>query len=164
MTRFRRSSVSMQSPRPPSDLFGSMQGDAMLLLCPAPALQAWTESAIFAPSVFIHNPDHAHLVDADLAFLWASSGFEKAGRVELGEVELVMFCAGGWQKARQEQQMIEWFGRVPAFLITFAADYCAGCTDAEFCALVEHGSTTSGMRPIRTARRPSTSWAGRSCA
>jgi hypothetical protein len=34
--------------------------------------------------------------------------------------------------------MIEWFGRVPSFLITLAADYCAQCSDVEFCALVEH--------------------------
>ncbi len=34
--------------------------------------------------------------------------------------------------------MIDWFGEVPAFLITLAADYCASCSDADFCALVEH--------------------------
>lgn len=77
-------------------------------------------------------------MNADLAFLWAPAGFKKAGHTVLGQAEQVMFRAGGWQKARQEQQMVEWFGRVPAFLITLAADYCASCTDAEFCALVEH--------------------------
>src|SRR5690606_6326227 len=84
------------------------------------------------------NPDHAHLAGADLCFLWAASGFAKAGRYVLGQAEQVMFRAGGWQKARQEQQMVEWFGRVPEFLITLAADYCATCSDEEFCALVEH--------------------------
>ncbi|MCY1459247.1 hypothetical protein D9M71_767050 [compost metagenome] len=34
--------------------------------------------------------------------------------------------------------MRKWFGEVPDYLITLAADYCAECTDAEFCALVEH--------------------------
>ncbi|MDV6320963.1 putative metallopeptidase, partial [Chromohalobacter sp. HP20-39] len=38
----------------------------------------------------------------------------------------------------QEQQLAEWFGRVPAWLITLDAEYCANCSDAEFCALVEH--------------------------
>lgn len=56
----------------------------------------------------------------------------------LGQAEPVAFRAGGWQKARAQQQMVEWFGRVPDFLITLAADYCAECSDAEFCALVEH--------------------------
>ncbi|HGM6992082.1 TPA: putative metallopeptidase [Serratia marcescens] len=32
----------------------------------------------------------------------------------------------------------EWFGEVPKFIITLAADYCTQCSDAEFCALVEH--------------------------
>lgn len=34
--------------------------------------------------------------------------------------------------------MHEWFGEVPKFIITLAADYCSQCTDLEFCALVEH--------------------------
>ncbi len=117
------------------------------LFAPAPELLEWVERVILAAAGPLHNPDHAHLVDADLAFLWASSGFQKAGRTVLGQAEQVMFRAGGWQKARQEQQMIEWFGRVPAFLITLAADYCATCSDAEFCALVEHELYHIGHAP-----------------
>ncbi|OZI79900.1 putative metallopeptidase [Bordetella genomosp. 2] len=105
---------------------------------PASELLAWVEQAILAPGGPLHNPDHAHLVDADLAFLWAPGAFAKAGRTVVGQAEQVMFRAGGWQKARQEQQMVDWFGRVPTFLITLAADYCATCSDEEFCALVEH--------------------------
>jgi hypothetical protein len=105
---------------------------------PAPEVLAWVEGSILAPGGPLHNPDHAHLVDADLAFLWAPAPFEKAGRTVLGQAEQVMFRAGGWQKARQEQQMIEWFGRVPEFLITLSADYCDTCSDSDFCALVEH--------------------------
>jgi hypothetical protein len=37
-----------------------------------------------------------------------------------------------------EQQMHEWFGRIPKYIITLAADYCEQCNDLEFCALVEH--------------------------
>ncbi|WP_338881552.1 putative metallopeptidase [Achromobacter veterisilvae] len=110
----------------------------LAIFAPAPELLAWAEQTIFAPAGPLHNPDHIHLVDADLAFLWAPGAFEKAGRTVLGQAEQVMFRAGGWQKARQEQQMVEWFGSVPEFLITLAADYCAICSDAEFCALVEH--------------------------
>ncbi|MBV7482511.1 hypothetical protein KW845_06100 [Bordetella sp. BOR01] len=105
---------------------------------PAPEIRAWVGTQVLDESSELHNPDHAHLAGADLCFLWAASGFAKAGRYVLGQAEQVMFRAGGWQKARQEQQMIEWFGRVPTFLITLAADYCASCSDAEFCALVEH--------------------------
>jgi hypothetical protein len=56
----------------------------------------------------------------------------------VGQCEEVMIRAGGWQKARQEQQLYEWFGRVPAFLITLDAQYARDCGDLEWCALVEH--------------------------
>lgn len=86
----------------------------------------------------IHNPDHDHLIDADLVFLWAPGGFTKAMKMVIGQAEEVMIRAGGWQKGRQEQQFHDWFGRVPSFMITLDASYCAQCTDAEWCALVEH--------------------------
>lgn len=70
--------------------------------------------------------------------MWASCGFEKQGRTVLGQAEQVAMRADGWQKARMEQQMYEWFGDVPTFIITLAADYCAQCSDLEFCALIEH--------------------------
>jgi hypothetical protein len=107
-------------------------------LTPAPDVWEWITEQVLSDAGSIHNPDHAHLIDAPVRILWASSCFEKQGRTVLGQAESVMFRAGGWQKARQEQQMIDWFGEVPDFLITLAADYCAQCTDAEFCALVEH--------------------------
>lgn len=37
-----------------------------------------------------------------------------------------------------EQQMRDWFGDIPDFIIRLAADYCATCGDADFCTLVEH--------------------------
>lgn len=137
MARSRGREVADERPRPLAHLDR---------FTPAPELLAWVNRAILAPGGALHNPDHAHLVDADLAFLWAPGAFEKAGRTVLGQAEQVMFRAGGWQKARQEQQMIEWFGRVPEFLITLAGDYCGICTDTEFCALVEHELYHVGQR------------------
>lgn len=127
-------------PRPSSAFYASAESEHLEAtgFCPAPEAWDWIQSQILAETGSIHNPDHAHLLDADIGVLWASASFTKQGRVVVGQAEQVMFRAGGWQKARQEQQMIEWFGRVPAFVITLAADYCAQCTDAEFCALVEH--------------------------
>lgn len=121
-------------PVPPKSVVESLHAT----LQPAPELVDWVNASILADSGALHNFDHAHLIDADVEFMWASSAFTKKGRTVVGQAEQVMFRAGGWQKARQEQQMIEWFGRVPSFLITLAADYCAQCSDAEFCALVEH--------------------------
>jgi len=126
-------------PMPPAGMLELSEfTDLGVRLTPAPEMWAWISEQVLADTGSIHNPDHAHLIDADIGVLWASSSFAKQGRVIVGQAEQLMFRAGGWQKARQEQQILDWFGRVPAFLITLAADYCAQCSDAEFCALVEH--------------------------
>lgn len=116
-------------PLPPADLSRFQ---------PAEGVAEWVHGQILAADGRIHNPDHTHLIDADLAFLWAPQGFTKQMRTVIGQAEQVMIRAGGWQKARQEQQLCEWFGRVPAFIITLDASYCATCSDADWCALVEH--------------------------
>lgn len=105
---------------------------------PAPEVLDWVRAEIFAEGGRLHNPDHAHLIDADIRFLWAPEGFNKAGRTVLGQCEEVTFRCGPWQKGRQQQQMADWFGMVPQFLITLDASYCLTCSDVEFCALVEH--------------------------
>jgi hypothetical protein len=107
-------------------------------LTPAPEVREWIHAEILAHTGSLHNEDHAHLIDADIAVMWASASFEKQGRRVLGQAEQVAFRAGGWQKARMEQQMFDWFGGVPTFIITLAADYCSICSDVEFCALIEH--------------------------
>lgn len=124
----------MSRPAPPADLLESL----WLTLRPATDVWGWVQNEILADTGSIHNPDHAHLIDANIQVMWASASFARQGRTVLGQAEQVMHRAGGWQKARQEQQMREWFGEEPTYLITLAADYCAQCSDAEFCALVEH--------------------------
>jgi hypothetical protein len=126
-------------PLPPVGL-GEMLVDGRFAasLAPSPELGRWAQDMILSADGLLHNPEHAHLIDGDIEFLWAASGFEKQGRLVLGQAEQVMFRAGGWQKLRQVQQMEEWFGRVPAFLITVSAAFCRECSDADFCALIEH--------------------------
>lgn len=124
----------MSRPMPSAEMLESLR----LTLSPAIGVWDWVQREILADTGSIHNPDHGHLIDANIGVLWASSGFTKQGRYVLGQAEQVMFRAGGWQKARQEQQMREWFGEEPDFLITLAADYCSQCSDVEFCSLLEH--------------------------
>lgn len=109
-----------------------------LSFMPAPDVRRWAIDTFLTEGGQLHNPDHAHLQHADLEFVWASGGFAKQGRTVLGQCEEVTFRAGPWQKGRQEQQMREWFGSVPDFIITLDADYARKCSDLEFCALVEH--------------------------
>jgi len=129
----------MNRPMPPASLLElSELSDFGIRLIPAPELWEWLQAEILADTGSIHNEDHAHLIDADVRVMWASASFMKKGRTVVGQAEQVAFRAGGWQKARMEQQMLDWFGDVPAYIITLAADYCAQCSDADFCALVEH--------------------------
>ncbi|WP_228264364.1 putative metallopeptidase, partial [Acinetobacter baumannii] len=89
----------------------------------------------------LFNPDHMHLRSfryPDIAVMWARSGFKKQGRQVIGTTEKVIFNVGGWRKARQEQQMRDWFGFVPTYLITVDASFCERANDTEFCYLLEH--------------------------
>ena len=117
-----------QRPKPENDL---------IRFVPADGVAEWVQANILAADGRIHNPEHAHLIDADLVFLWAPMGFTKQMRTVIGQAEEVMIRAGGWQKARQEQQLCDWFGRVPAFIITLDANYCATCSDADFLRIFE---------------------------
>jgi hypothetical protein len=88
----------------------------------------------------LHNPEHQHLADVSIGFLWAAQGLTKAGRRVIGLTEDLQVSMRGnaWQSGRATQQMREWFGAEPRFLITLDAQHCAECSDVEFCALVEH--------------------------
>jgi len=128
----------MPRPTAPTDLLDTDLEDMAMRFRPAPEVWAWVEGEVLDEGGNLHNPDHQHLQGADVAVLWVSTSFTKQGRTVVGQAELVAFRAGGWQKGRMERQMVDWFGRVPTAVITLAADYCATCSDAEFCALVEH--------------------------
>ncbi|HDW2202642.1 TPA: putative metallopeptidase [Klebsiella quasipneumoniae subsp. similipneumoniae] len=133
--------LSGSRPYPPVNFTGENWLPYMRII-PATEIREWVNQQILSEDGQIYNPAHEHLAnalaDTDIAFMWASGSFAKSGRVVLGQCEQVMMRAGGWQKARMEQQMLEWFGRIPKFIITLAADYCEQCNDLEFCALVEH--------------------------
>jgi hypothetical protein len=45
---------------------------------------------------------------------------------------------GKWLRARIEQQLLDWFGEVPDFLITIDAQYAAVCSDIDLAALIDH--------------------------
>ena len=129
-------SLEMKRPLPGENFLGEFNPYNRLI--PADGVYDWVYQNIIAETGAIHNPDHIHLDGADIAFMWAQHGFTKKGRTVLGQAEEVMFRAGGWQKSRMEQQMNEWFGHQPDYIITLAADYCSQCSDLDFCALIEH--------------------------
>ncbi|MBN6525311.1 hypothetical protein JZM37_13795 [Acinetobacter pittii] len=131
-------------PFPPTDFIDQADEEEAIRIVPAPDLQNWVVANFLTLGGPLHNPDHDHIAEmlhdneGFLAFAWASSAYSRAKRMVLGQCEKVMFQQGGWKKARQEQQMRDWFGFVPIYLITIDASFCEKANDSEFCALLEH--------------------------
>lgn len=125
--------ISVNRPLPPAALF-----EPMPVFVPAPDVANWIRSTFLDDGGALLNEEHAHLRDAMLGVLWTSYPNASKGRTVLGMAEMPMFRCGAWQRGRQEQQLFEWFGDVPDFLITLDAQYSAQSSDVEFCALIEH--------------------------
>lgn len=131
-------------PFPPTDFIDQADEEEAIRIVPASDLKNWVVANFLTLGGPLHNPDHDHIAEmlhdneGFLAFAWASTAYTRAKRMVLGQCEKVMFQQGGWKKARQEQQMRDWFGFVPIYLITIDASFCEKANDNEFCALFEH--------------------------
>ncbi|WP_032682370.1 phage tail tip fiber protein [Pseudomonas syringae] len=80
----------MNRPNPPAELLKlSDESDVFMRLVPAKGVWRWIQTEILADTGSIHNEDHAHLIDADICIMWASSTFTKQGRTVLGQAEQV---------------------------------------------------------------------------
>lgn len=123
-------------PYPPCDL---LEARAETFI-PSPELASWTRATFIDIAGSLANPDHEHLNDAEIGFLWTDIPNSRATRAIVGQAELgtPIGAMGKWAKARALMQVREWFGDVPDFVITLEASYAASCDDASFCALVEH--------------------------
>lgn len=62
-------------------------------IIPANEVHEWINRQIISYTGSIHNPDHGHLLEADLCFMWASDSFAKKGRYILSQTEQVMLRA-----------------------------------------------------------------------
>lgn len=105
---------------------------------PAPDLATWAKAMFCSEDGKLYNPDHAHLLDIDIGFLWAGVGAQRQGKQILGEAKLRGPSQPSWSRLMTEWQFKQWFGDLPPALITIDAEYAATCGDAEFCALIEH--------------------------
>lgn len=84
------------------------------------------------------NEDHEHLQEAYVACAWTNVDQNRQMNMVAGMAEIPTIQGNVWQKARHDQQIIEWFGRKPDFLLTFFAPYVVDAEDAAFCALLDH--------------------------
>lgn len=105
---------------------------------PDASVWEWICSTFLREGSPLHNPEHAHLIEADVGILWTSIVQARNMNRVAATAEILMFQGAGWKRSRQEQQMWEWFGSVPDFVITIDANVAAELSDAQWCALVEH--------------------------
>ena len=135
--RSKQLNAAKTRPMPPAEIVESL---LVTKFAPAHELAEWTRDTFLTDTGALFNPEHGHLIDASIGFMWASTGYVKAGRQVVGLTEDLRLGMRGnpFQKARSEQQLTEWFGSVPDFLITLDAFYVATGGDINFCALLEH--------------------------
>lgn len=126
-------------PYPPEDLATFSEIEMADRFIPAPDVLAWIKDTFLDEGSDLFNADHAHLRDASLGVLWTNCDNSRNMRSVIGQAELMPpMGMGKWQRARAIQQVEEWFGMMPDFLLTFSAPAAHGMDDASFCALVEH--------------------------
>jgi hypothetical protein len=126
----------MSRPLPPEELIEDIVND---LFVPDDDLRSWIIDTFIAETGRLANADHAHLREAFLGVLWTNCDNSRNMRSVIGQAELMPPMAmGKWQRARATQQVVEWFGELPDFLLTFSAPAAATMDDASFCALIEH--------------------------
>ena len=127
----------MIRPRPPEDLSDPGSNPARPCV-PALDVAAWLREAFVDEDGPLANPEHSHLREAHIGVLWCAVPNRRQGNAVAGQAEIPMARGGAWAKARHDQQLEEWFGDVPDFVLTFDPVYAAQASDLTFCALVEH--------------------------
>lgn len=107
---------------------------------PDSGLAEWIYASFINEDARLWNEEHAHLQQARIACLWTNVENRRRMRKIAGTAEISQAQGGAWAKGKHDQQIIEWFGYKPDFLLTFYAPYCADdvIDDATWCALVEH--------------------------
>jgi hypothetical protein len=95
----------MERPYPPASLLElSDLSNFGIRMIPAPEVWEWLQAEILAYTGSIRNEDHAHMIDADIRVMWASSAFTKKGRTVVGQAEQVAFRAGGCGSGQQARR------------------------------------------------------------
>lgn len=101
-------------------------------------LGAWARSCFIDDGHLLTNPDHYHLQQASIGWLWTNYTATSAGRMIAGEARIPRDGGSKWSQAMAAFQVEQWFGEIPDFIITISTEAAAILDDTSFCALVEH--------------------------
>jgi hypothetical protein len=135
----------MTRPFPPAEIVA----DPSPRFLPAPELERWAREQFINELSPINNPDHEHLQEATLAFLWTNVPNEKHQRRILGTCQMITESGDKWTQGRSLFQLREWFDELPDFLITISAAPGLMHEDAMFMALIEHELYHAGQKKDR---------------
>lgn len=107
---------------------------------PAIGVGIFVEKALLSQESALFNVSHNHLGSANVGYLWTNHEAIRKGKQILGQAEMPSLWTGSpWAKARQRQQLEEWFPGDPLdFLITLYAPYIAMSPAPNQLALLEH--------------------------
>lgn len=107
---------------------------------PSQDLAIWVANTFISEDGVLANPEHHHLAQATIGFLWTNVDNTKKGRTVIGTAELgrPQGAMGKWPRARAEMQVVEWFGYTPDFIITVSAPWWDTASNVQRCALIEH--------------------------
>lgn len=124
-------------PRPLAPVTVSrMSADAFV---PAPEMARWIRETFLRAGSTLYNPAHVHLEFASIGLLWTNVPNRSRMRIVLATAEDPSTgISTAWKRGRAEQQLSEWFGEIPNFLITLYAPELVEFPNREFCAVIEH--------------------------
>lgn len=105
---------------------------------PASDVSTWAIETFIAPDGPLANADHAHLESAFIGVVWTNVPNRHQQRCIVGMAEMPIATGGAWKRGRATQQLVEWFGREPDFVLTLYAPMLATVSDRDFCAVIEH--------------------------
>ena len=137
-------------PAPPDDV---LQGPGTV--APALDVEAWVLDVVLDEGGALHNPDHHHLGEwaPRIGFLWATDTLVKRGRRVLGRCALGQPSGDTWAQLARAEQLVRWFGDVPAFVVTLDALFVSHALStgrgADVLALVEHELYHCGVEKDR---------------
>lgn len=130
---------NLSRPYPPDELV-SMDGlSAPDRFETAPTFSEWIIDAYLRPEGPLYWPGHEALASARIGVLWTTAAASRRGKAIVAQAEMPRQSPGSqWSSARASHQLVQWFGYIPDFLLTFDAVYASQLNDLEFAALVDH--------------------------
>ena len=85
---------------------------------PSPEWGRWIAGEIIGEGGALHNPEHADLQRAHVAVLLTNEKNTRSGSRILGTAQEGEPSGKTWSKGPRRQQLAEWYGSIPDFLIT----------------------------------------------